>query len=174
VTLRASVYEWNIRGLITQAFNPASGIPPQYVSGENVHAHGVEMSGDKTWDCGARLRGSVSLQDATYADGVGLLDSPKQLDKLNLSAPLPIAGWRAAYELQYDSSRATRDGITLGGYAVSNLVLMTDALAPGLDVSVMVANLFDKRYAQPGAENNYQNSFEQNGRSVRLKLTERF
>ncbi len=174
VALRASLYQWDIRGLITQVFNPASGIPPQYQSGRKVSAHGVELSGDKTWDSGARLRGSLSLQDASYAGGGGLLNSPKELAKLNLSVPLPFASLRAAYELQDDSSRNTRDGITLGGYALSNLTLSTDALAPGLTISVNIDNLFDKRYAEPGAENNYQNSFAQDGRSFRLKLIQRF
>ncbi len=174
LAMRASLYQWDMHGLITQVFDPASGIPPQYQSGANVRAHGVELSGDKTWDSGARLRASLSVQEAAYAGGGGLLNSPKELAKLNLSVPLPIAGLRVAYELQDDSSRNTRDGITLGGYALSNLALSTAALAPGLEISVSVDNLFDKRFAQPGAENNYQNSFEQDGRSIRLKLTQRF
>lgn len=174
LTLRASVYRWHMNGLITQVFDPASGIPPQYQSGENVDARGVELSADKTWDSGARLRGSLSVQDAAYASGRGLLNSPEQLGRVNLSVPLRLAGVRAGYEAQYDGRRATRDGSTLGGYVLSSLSLNTDALAEGLDVSVSIANLLDKRYAQPGAENNWQNSFEQDGRSVRLKLTQKF
>ncbi len=174
LALRASIYRWDMTGLITQVFDSASGIPPQYRSGEKVNADGVEISADKTWDSGARLRGSVSVQDAAYANGRGLLNSPKRLGKLTVSAPLSVAGLRVGYEFQYDSSRLTRDGLVLGGYGVSNLVLSTEALAPGLEVSLSSDNVFDKRYAQPGAENNWQNSFEQDGRSVRLKLSQRF
>jgi iron complex outermembrane receptor protein len=174
LALRASIYRWDMTGLITQVFDPASGIPPQYRSGEKVNAQGVEISADRTWDSGARLRGSVSVEDAAYASGRGLLNSPKRLGKLNLSAPLAVAGLRVGYELQYGSSRLTRDGLVLGGYGVSNLTLSTEALAPGLEVSLSSANVFDKRYAEPGAENNWQNSFEQDGRSVRLKLSQRF
>jgi iron complex outermembrane receptor protein len=175
LALRASLYQWKMNGLITQVFNPASGVPPQYQSGPEVDAHGVELSADKTWDSGARLRGSVTKQDAYYQDNGGaLLNSPDNLGRLNASTPLPYFGLRMGYELRYDSSRLTRDGTTLGGFAVSNLILSTASLYRGLDVSLGLYNLFDKRYAEPGAENNWQNSFEQDGRSIRIKFTLKF
>jgi iron complex outermembrane receptor protein len=174
LTLRTSIYRWHMRGLITQEFDPASGIPPQYQTGPDVSAHGIEVSADKTWDSGTRLRGSLSDQHTAYPTGLALLNSPKQLGKLNLSQALPVAGIRGGYELQYGTSRLTRDGITLGGYALSNLSISTEALAKGLTASASLDNLFDKRYAQPGAENNWQNSFVQDGRSIRLKVTQKF
>jgi iron complex outermembrane receptor protein len=175
LTLRASLYQWKMSHLITQVFNPASGVPPQYQSGPEADAHGVELSADKTWDSGARLRASVSKQDTYYQrGGADLLNSPDMLGRLNASAPLPYFGLGLGYELDYDSSRLTRDGITLGGFAVSNLTLSTVALHRGLDVSLGMYNLFDKRYWEPGAENNWQNSFQQDGRSIRIKFTQKF
>jgi iron complex outermembrane receptor protein len=175
LALRASVYQWKMSGLITQVFDPGSGVPPQYQSGPEVDARGVELSADKTWDSGVRLRGSVSKQDAYYQrGGAALLNSPENLGRLNASAPLPYFGLHVGYELRYDSSRLTRDGTTLGGFAVSNLILSTASLHPGLDVSLGLYNLFDKRYAEPGAENDWQNSFEQDGRSFRIKFTQKF
>ena len=35
-------------------------------------------------------------------------------------------------------------------------------------------NLFDKHYAHPGADSNWQNVLEQDGRSVRLAVSARF
>ncbi len=134
----------------------------------------METSADKTWDGGARLRGSFSLQHTAYANGETLLNSPERLAKLDASAPLPVFGIRAGYEFQYESSRATRDGVTLGGFALSRLSLSSETLHEGLTASVSIANLFDKRFSQPGAENNWQNSFAQDGRSIRLKLIQRF
>ena len=175
LTLRASVYQWKMSDIITQVFDPASGIPPQYQSGPAADAHGVELSADKTWDSGARLRGSVSQQDAHYPrDGAALLNSPKNLGRLNASAPLPFFGLHLGYELRYDSSRLIRDGTALGGFAVSNLILSTASLHRGLNVSLGLYNLFDKRYAEPGALNNWQNSFEQDGRSIRIQFTQKF
>ena len=173
LTVRASVYQWTMHDLITLGVDPVSALP-QYQSGDSVKARGLEMSADKTWTSGTRARGSVSYQDAGYRTGTDLLNSPRWLGKFNLSGPLPVAGLRAGYEMQYDSQRITRDGSRLGGHALSNLNLNTEALAKGLDVSLAIYNLFDKRYAHPAADVNWQNAFEQDGRSVRLKLSYRY
>jgi outer membrane receptor protein involved in Fe transport len=170
LTLRASGYHWAMRDLIRQGIDPSSGLL-QYQSGETVKARGLELSADKTWESGYRLRDSVSVQDASYVSGRALLNSPEVLGKLNLSGPLPWAGLRMGYELRYDSSRLSRDGTTLGGYTLSNLTFSTDMLAKGLELSAGFYNLFDKRYAQPTAAGSWQNAIEQDGRSARVKLT---
>ena len=173
LTLRGSVYQWTMQNIVTLGIDQASGLV-QYQSGETVKARGVELSADKTWERGARLRGSVSLQSLAYASGAKLTNAPGVLGKLNFSTPLPVAGLRAGYELQYDSQRRTLDGTDLGGYALSNLYLSTGSLAKGLEVSLGIRNLFDKRYAHPAADSNWQNTLEQDGRSVRVKLSYRF
>jgi outer membrane receptor protein involved in Fe transport len=169
---RATLYEWRIRDLITLGTDP-NGIP-QYQSGGDVKARGVELSLDKTWVGGSRARGSVALQDAVYGDGRNVTNSPKLLGKLNVSAPLSVAGLRAGYELRYDSRRVSLDGTVLGGHALSNLNLSTDALAPGLELSLGLYNLFDKHFEHPGSRINWQNQFEQDGRSLRALLTYKF
>jgi iron complex outermembrane receptor protein len=175
LALRASIYRWTMLRLITlQPTDPSSALSPsQYQSGATARAQGVELSADRTWASGARLRGSVSFQDAASEDGSHLLNSPRQLGKLELSGPLPLAGLRAGYELRYDGPRLSRDGSTLGGYVLSNLTLSTEQLARGLEISFSVFNLFDEHYAQPAAAINWQNAFEQDGRSMRVQLVYR-
>jgi iron complex outermembrane receptor protein len=109
-----------------------------------------------------------------YAGGGALLNSPDILGKLNLSAPLPWAGLHVGYELRYDSKRLSLDGSKLGGYAVSNLQLTRGGFVTGLELSLGVYNLFDKRYAHPGADFNWQNSLEQDGRSSQFKVAYAF
>ncbi len=173
LTMRASIYQWTLKDLITLGIDPVSGLS-QYQTGPTAQARGVELSADKTWDGGARLRGSLSLQRAAYLGGGDLLNSPRRLGKLDLSTPLPGTGLSAAYEMRYDSARLSEDGSELGGYALSDLILSTEALVKGLKLSVGVYNLFDKRYAQPAAVTNWQNSFQQDGRSVQFKLSFRY
>jgi outer membrane receptor protein involved in Fe transport len=169
LSLRSSLYFWKMRNLITLGIDSVSGLS-QYQSGEPVKARGLELSADRVWESGARMRGSVSVQDAAYSSGQALLNSPSLLGKLNLSVPLPWAGVLAGYEWRYDGARLSGDGSELGGYAQSNLNLSSAALAQGLKLSLGIHNLFGKRYAHPGADINWQNSFEQDGRSVRLRL----
>ncbi|MBL0149923.1 MAG: TonB-dependent receptor [Ideonella sp.] len=173
LNLRGTVYQWTMHDIVVLGIDAVSGLT-QYQSGQTVKARGLELSADKTWGLGARLRGSMSFQDVAYAGGGGLPNSPKLLAKLNLSAPLPWAGLRAGYELRRDSRRLSLDGTRLGGYAVSNLHLSTEALAKGLELSLNISNLFDKRYSQPAADSNWQNALEQDGRSIAARVSYRF
>jgi len=179
--VRGSVYHWEMQGLVTlgttTAIDPGTGDPvelSQYQSGEDVEATGAELSADKTWDWGGRLRGSLSYQDVAYASGAGLDNSPQLLAKLNFSGPLAATGLRFGYELQYSSKRQAIDGTDLDGYWLSNLQLSADTWAKGLEVSLGLYNLFDQRYDHPGSDINWQNAIEQDGRSARLKVTYRF
>jgi iron complex outermembrane receptor protein len=169
LTLRASIYQWTLHNLIVE--NSFTGY---YQNDPPVDTRGIELSADKTWDSGARLRGSMSYQDADYRGGGEVVNSPKVLGKLNFSSRLPGAGLRVGLEERYDSSRLTLDGTTLGGYALSNIYLSKEAILKGLDVSLAVNNLFDKRYAQPASANNWQNSFEQDGLSARISAAYAF
>jgi outer membrane receptor protein involved in Fe transport len=173
LALRGALYQWKMHDLITLGLDPSSGIA-QYQSGPRVQARGLELSADKTWSRGTRARASVSLQDVAYDGGGALLNSPKVLARLNVSAPLPWWGLRAGYEMRYDSARLSLDGSRLPGFVLSNVHLTTGALAKDLDLSLTVGNLFDKRYVHPGADTNWQNALDQDGRSVRLAATYRF
>lgn len=173
LTLRASAYQWRMRDIVVLGVDPASGLT-QYQSGEPARARGLELSADRTWSGGARLRGSVSMQDVSYASGARLLNSPRVLGRVNLSGPLPWFGLHAGYELHYDGPRLTLDRTRLGAHAVSSLHLRTETLGPGIELSLRIGNLFDKRHAHPGADTNWQNALEQDGRSLRLSLGLRF
>jgi outer membrane receptor protein involved in Fe transport len=174
LNLRGSVYQWTMHDLIILGPYAADNSLTQYQTGGTVNAKGVELSADKTWPWGGRLRGSLSLQQARYTQGAVLLNSPQFLGKLGFSSPLPVAGLRLGYELQYDSARRTIDGSDTAGYAVSNLHLSTDKWVKGLELGLGIRNLFDKRYAHPGADSNWQNALEQDGRSVRLQASYKF
>ncbi|AAZ97219.1 probable TonB-dependent iron complex outermembrane receptor protein [Thiobacillus denitrificans ATCC 25259] len=170
--LRATAYRWTMQGLVTLAGLP--GGFTQYQNGADIEARGVELSADKTWDWGGRIRGSLSRQDACYADGPVLLNSPRLLGKLNVSSPVPQTGLRLGYELQYSADRRAVDGTDVPGYWLSNLNLVADKWARGLELSLGLYNLLDRDYAQPGSAFNWQNVFEQDGRSARLKAVYRF
>ncbi len=147
-SVRGSLYQWTMLDVITLV--DVGGGLSQFQSGGKVEASGLELSADKTWDSGNRLRGSVSYQDVAYASGGDLLNSPNWLGKLNYSSPLPWAGLRLGFELQYDARRLTTEGTYVDDYWLSNLNLTASNWAKGLEVSLGIRNLFDQQYAQPG------------------------
>jgi outer membrane receptor protein involved in Fe transport len=171
--LQAAAYRWIMRDQIVPGVDPVSGLS-QFQPGGKVLANGLELSADKTWLWGGRLRGSLSLQNASSADGDTLANSPRRMAKLNFSAPWRAAGVSLGYELQYDSQRQTLDGTWLGGRALSNLHVRTDRWVEGVELGLSVQNLFNKRFAVPGGTSNWQNALEQDGRSLRLEALVRF
>lgn len=172
-SLRVSLYHWDMKHLVTLGLHPDNGIP-QYQSGEEITARGAEVTVDRTWNSGIRLRSSLSLQDVAYRGGAALVNSPDVLGKVNFSGLLPWGGIRANYELRYDSQKLTNDGSHVGGYTVSNFILSRNPASKGLEASLGIYNLFDKHYATPGATSNWQNAFAQDGRSVRFELGYQF
>lgn len=175
MNLRTALYRWNMRNLIVFRDNPEQEKLPFFQQSDiDVIARGVEFSADKTWSWGGRLRASFALQDDKFAQS-RLVNSPQYISKLNFTTPLPFAGLRLGYELQYNSKRKTLDDTHVGGYVLSNLNLMTDVRAiKGLQASLALYNLFDEHYLHPASDNNWQNSIVQDGRSVRFRLDYRF
>ncbi|WP_082876686.1 TonB-dependent receptor plug domain-containing protein [Hydrogenophaga crassostreae] len=171
--LQAAAYRWTMLDQIVPGVDPVSGLS-QFQPGGKVVANGLELSADKTWVWGGRLRGSLTLQDARMATGDRLANSPQQLAKFNFSMPWRAAGVSLGYEFQYDSRRKTLDGSWLGGRSLSNLHIRTDRWVDGLELGLTVRNLFNKRFAVPGGTSNWQNALEQDGRSVQFEASYRF
>ena len=175
MNLRATAYAWDMYNPIALGINGDTGLPQFQQTTGKIKARGVELSSDTTWSWGARLRANFGVQNARQ-QGSHLSNSPTYLGKLNLSVPVPLmTGLRAGYELQYFGKRKTLDGSDTNSYLLSNLSLITDVRwVKGLEASLSVYNLFNKHYEHPAADTNWQNSFAQPGRTIRLKIDYRF
>lgn len=174
MNLRASLYQWDLRHLIVQTTEPVSGLLQFQQSAKKMTSRGLELSADKSWDWGGRLRGSFNLQD-TETEGSRLPNSPLYMAKLNLSVPIPWLGIRAGYEMQYNSKRKTLDGSNTGGYVLSNLNLTANVRwVKGMEASLALYNLSGENYAYPVSDIHWQNSILQDGRSLRFRLDYRY
>ncbi|OAJ69867.1 hypothetical protein A7976_11830 [Methylobacillus sp. MM3] len=168
-----SVFHYDVKNLITQIVDTDDRL--LFVNGEKAHTSGIELSAEKYWQGGAKLKGNISYQDARdKADNRWLTNSPRILGKLALA--LPIAHfWQAGAELQYTGKRRTNAG-EVGGYALANLTLNRRSLLKGLDASLSAYNLFDKEYEDPADTGAFelQDVLKQDGRTLRIKLDYRF
>lgn len=169
LSVRGALYQWSLKDLIV-----VDDETWFFASGPRVQATGLELSADKIWGWGGRLRASLTLQQARFVQGEGLANSPHGLGKLHFSAPLPAGGLRLGYEWQLESARRGANGARLPGHGLSNLHLTADRWAPGLSVSLGIYNLFNKAYRQPLPEGNRITELPQDGRSIRLKMEVRF
>lgn len=173
LSLRASAYRWSIRNAIVLGPDPVSGAS-QYRNGSPAGGRGVEFGVDKTWRSGARLRASLAWQRAIGEADVELPNSPRRIGWLGFVAPIPGFPATFAWETQAESARTTLAGDRLGGRAVSSANVVVRDTFPGLEWSLAVHNVFDKRYAHPAAAENWQTVFEQDGRGFRLEARYRF
>jgi outer membrane receptor protein involved in Fe transport len=167
LALRASVYQWSLRDMVV--WSSADWL---FVSGPPVRARGAEFSADRRFASGARLRASVSLQDAQMQGGRRLVNAPKWLGKVHYAAPLG-GGARIGVEWLAESRRRTVDGGHAAGHAITNLHL-TQRVLPGAELSLGIYNLLDRRYSQPIGTDNWTTALAQDGRSLRLKMEVRF
>jgi len=175
MNLRATVYQWDMHNIIAAGVDPISGLSQYQQTGKRVLAKGTELSLDKIWDFGGRLRASYGLQNAEQHNS-HLVNSPYHLGKINISIPIPlITGLHAGYELQYYGKRKTLDGTHTDSYVLANFNLVTNILqVKGLEASLSIYNLFNENYLHPAADSNRQNAFWQPGRTVRFRMDYRF
>lgn len=168
--IKAAVFRQRVSNLISETLDPADGLLI-FRNVDKVTASGLDLAFDRSWASGVRGHASISWQ-RTIDDATGLLlkNSPQQLAKLHLSAPLFGHDWRAGLETLYVGRRDTLQNQQTGGYWISNLTLFSDHLAPGLELSASAYNIFNRSYADPAGPEFVADTIAQNPRSFRLKL----
>ena len=140
-----------------------------------AEAKGVEAELGTFWSSGWRGRMSYTLQETRdRTTGERLTDSPEQMLKFNVRAPLYPEKIFASLEFQYTTQRTTWLGTDAGGFGVVNFTLLGVKLVKGLDASVSLYNILDRKYGDPATPSHLQDVIERDGRDFRVKLTYRF
>ncbi|MDX5409655.1 MAG: TonB-dependent receptor [Thauera sp.] len=173
--LRASVYQWEIDDLISFVSDDAEAAA-QFRAVGTVRSRGLELSADRSWRNGARLRGNLSFQHATDAADQRVENSPRVLGRVLFSTPLPTTSLRTGIEVAYDGERRSATGSMVDDHWRANLHLVAERWIPGAELSLSVLNLFDADYAHPSAGDytHWSDRIAQDGRSVRVKFDYRF
>jgi len=142
---------------------------------EEVSANGLELELEKTSANGVAGRISYTYQkvinDDTHEWSV---NSPRQLAKFNLTAPIVQDALLVGLEEQYTGKRKTVAGNNDGGFVITNLTLFSRKLIKGVEMSASIYNLLDKTYGDPGNAGHAQDILEQDGRNYRFKATYNF
>ena len=172
LSLVASVFYYQMDNLIN--FQVSNG---SYTFGNvaNATSLGGEIGLDARWSKGWRANLSYTYADAREADTREWLpNSPRDIVKASLTAPL----WRekvfANLELLGLSSRRTIQDTRVGGYVLANLNLFSRNIVKNLELSAGIYNLFDTKYSDPASSDFAQTAIEQDGRTFRVKLSYQF
>ncbi len=135
---------------------------------------GAEIEIEGKSDRGWLLRGSYTRQHAEDEKNGRLENSPTDIAKIQLGAPLHGERVTANLELLYVGDRLTLQGRHSGDTVLVNATLFARELLPGLECSASLYNALDTRYRVPGGVNHTQDTIEQDGRTFRLKLSYKF
>jgi len=168
-----SVYRYYISNLISLVPDPGGGVT--FENSQEVSGDGAEVGLESKWSRDLDLKFSYAYQRTAYqGDGAALSNSPRHIAKLNLGFPISGERLSGGFEMQYTGRRLTVQDTVDPGFTIANLTFTSRGLAPGLDLSASVYNLFDRRYGDPGSGEHLQPVIVQNGRNCRLLLTWRF
>lgn len=161
------------RNHIVQQTDPSDGLLI-FNNVEGEQTSGVEAELEGKWESGVQMRGSYSYQDARdKKTDEWLINSPHHMAKGSLILPVLRERLFAGTSLRYLSGRRTRTAST-GSVTLVDLTLYGRRLAPGLELSASIYNLFGRNWSEPGSSDHLQDLIAQDGRIYRLKLTHAF
>jgi iron complex outermembrane receptor protein len=159
-----------IDDLVSQTVDPADGMI-LYENVDRAETRGVEAEAAVRLPSGFEARAAYTFADATDREtGEWLTNSPRHVFQANAVVPIVSGKVLAGLELQSLSERLNVRREPVPGYTAVNLNVLARRLVSQLELSAGVYNVFDTRYADPGAEEHLQASIEQDGRSFRAKL----
>jgi outer membrane receptor for ferrienterochelin and colicins len=170
----ASVFYSRIDDLISQTLDPADGMI-LYENLGRAETRGIEAEVAIRLPSGFEARAAYTYADATDREtGEWLTNSPHHVFQANALVPIVSGKLLAGLELQSLSERLNVRREPVPGHTVVNLNLLARRLLSSLELSAGVYDLFDARYADPGAEEHRQTAIEQDRRTFRVKAAWRF
>lgn len=165
----ASAFTYRAKDIIDQV--EEAGGEASFVNNGRVKSSGVEVEVEGKLKGGWQGRALYSFQTVTDQwTGERYVNSPRHVARLNLTAPLYGNRLFAGLTTQVMSRRRTVKGNEIGGYGLANLQLTTRNLTKNFDLVFGVYNLFNARYGDPAGIALRQESIQQDGRSLRVKL----
>ena len=172
--LRTSVsgYWYKADDLITlkATDDPNAFFGVTYVNEGEVRAKGFEFEAQMRLWRGMEGHMSYALQEAIdQATGERLPNSPRQMGKVRVSAPLFGTGSSLGVEVLAIGSRQTLSGNWTGAATTANVTLIKP-LGQSLELFGTVRNLFDLDYSVPASQEHVQDTIPQNGRTFRVGL----
>lgn len=167
--LSASIYQNDARELIVQMRDDASD-GYMFVNQGAVISRGAELEWQHEWSGGERIRANASFSHAVdHAIFVPIAAfAPRYLANLTAISPMPSglevgATWRAV---------AKRGAA--GAYTVAGLSVSSPERQDAWYWSLGVANMFDRRYNDPGTDLQAQPTIVQSSRTFELTVARNF
>jgi iron complex outermembrane receptor protein len=135
------------------------------------HTDGIEISMQKIWGDGLRMRGSYTFQRAIDSANQHLINSPENLAKYNVTFPILNHTLRTGLEVQYTDDRITESLSTAPSYTLTNLTFTTERPIYHTNASLSIRNLFNTHYVAVAPADYVQDTLQMDGVNAWLQLT---
>jgi outer membrane receptor for ferrienterochelin and colicins len=172
IRLSASGFYYHARDLITQVPSAEARDGFMFANVANATAPGLEFEAEGAWR-GVHVLGSYTFQAAHDGDDVELSNSPRHMSHVRVTGPIVPRLLFYGVEGLAMGDRLTVGGNVAEGTFLGNLTLSSRELRRAR-LSLSIGNLFDRTYADPGAEEHPGGVILQPGRTVRAALAWRF
>ena len=172
--LSAATFDNRITDLVGEQTDPSNGLL-FFQNSQRAHSRGVEL--EIAGKVLHRIEGRISYTLQKTRDQttqVLLANSPEQLVKMNVAAPLFRRALSAGVELDFVDLRTTIAGDPVPGRLLTNVTLGSREFCRGFRLSGSVYNLFNRGYSDPVGAEIVGSEVPQNGIDFRIKLTKTF
>jgi outer membrane receptor for ferrienterochelin and colicins len=165
-----SLYSYRMKNLIDQEIDPSDDLIYFKNVGE-VKAQGLELELNARMKMGLSGYASYVYQNARDAHSDDeLTNSPGHAFKLGLSYPL-LKSVRATTQAVYETDRITVYGTRTKPFLLTNLNLLTQPLFHHMRLSLLIRNLFNEEYRNPGGYEHVQDAIAQDRRNFIFRVT---
>lgn len=169
--LSGSVFDYKITKSIQQIIDRADGLAVFGNTGD-ITGRGFEIEAAGNWEQGYQGRLSYTYQEVKDSlTKSRIMNSARNLFKLNLISPIWKDFFFGGLEVQYTSDRKTVTDRKVGGFSVTNFTLFSQKLIKGFEISASIYNLFDTKYSDPTGNDHIQTAIPQDGRTFWFKIT---
>jgi outer membrane cobalamin receptor len=172
VQVSASTFRNRLSGLINQRVDSAQNNRLQFLNADAIESKGIELGLRVNRGHGPTGQFTYSLQRTEdRLTGIELTNSPRQMAKFEILAPIDLRNITVGVDAQYVSGRQTIAGTMAPGEVVTNLSFLAPLAFRRFDLSATAYNLFAVKYGIPGSDEHLQNIIAQDGRSFRVQTT---
>jgi outer membrane receptor for ferrienterochelin and colicins len=164
-----SVYHYKMDGLIDYQLDEIDSLF-QYRNINSILANGIEIGLQARYKSGVAVHVSYCFQEAAdEKSNIKLTNSPNHVAKANLGIPV-TDGVTVSTEFRYESKRITLANSSTGAYFLGNITLNMQLPLDGMECSLKIRNVFDRKYSVPGGLEHIQAAIKQDGRTVGFSL----
>jgi outer membrane receptor protein involved in Fe transport len=168
--ISTNVFRSYINDLISLEEEPNTG-ELIFQNVDQARSTGIEFEANGQLQNG--LKGGLSYTYVETEDRTTkqiMVDAPRHVAKLNLTAPLVKQSLLAGADAQYVDARRTLAGSQAPGFPIFNLTVLGHLGNRHLDVSASIYNLLDRRYFDVAPPGDKEDVIRQDGRNFRVKL----